>query len=182
MTSTIYLSSGETVLLDTDWYEKLKVFKWYANRNNKSEGLYAVAKINGKKIWMHRLIMQVGYIPLRIFLPKVKKEYPSTAVVHHKDLNTLNNCKSNLEVLKSNSENLRAGKKVQKNSKTGRNRLNFVKSGKYYRFEAILKSKKKKCFSVRKYGKKEARRLAEKILDDEFNNKLSEKKVILKSV
>jgi len=80
----IELGSGYAVIVDTDDYEKLSGHRWFAKRS--AHCIYAVRKVisGGKEhlIRMHREIIHA----------------PQGFDVHHKNRNTLDNRKSNLEI------------------------------------------------------------------------------------
>jgi hypothetical protein len=74
----------------------LQQFKWTANPTNYG-GHMAVTQIEGKTVYMHRLIMRA----------------PTKLDVHHKNHDTLDNRKCNLEIV-SRSRNLRKRKSAPK--------------------------------------------------------------------
>ena len=83
----IQLTQGQIALVDDEDYGLVSQYKWWAAKNY--DGTYhAVSKEKiGKKrvvLRMHRLIMGV--------------KYGEKQVVHHKDHNTLNNTRDNLEI------------------------------------------------------------------------------------
>lgn len=90
------------ILVDNDDYEKLQKnfnnLKWSITKNH--NGLYAQKRVNKKNIYLHRYIMN-----------------NPNGIVDHKNLNTLDNRKSNLRIT-TNSNNLRNGN-IRKNNKTG---------------------------------------------------------------
>lgn len=75
----------------------LKEFRWWPKKDKYTT--YACARINGKMVTMHRLIMDFPEKPIN---------------VDHIDRNGLNNCRSNLRLV-TNSLN-QANKRKQKNS------------------------------------------------------------------
>jgi hypothetical protein len=93
----IILSSDYSTIVDDEDYEFLKKFKWYLNKGKIT--FYARAKINGKMVRMHRLILKAN----------------STQIIDHKDRNGLNNQKDNLRfyTLSQNAMN-RKGLRVKK--------------------------------------------------------------------
>lgn len=97
---TLFTKSGEEVLLDDDDFDVVSRNKWhiYSAKLNKR---YACRLVNGKKILMHRFILNA----------------PSGFMVDHIDGNTLNNQKSNLRLC-NNTQNLH-NRSAGKNSKTG---------------------------------------------------------------
>lgn len=80
----IELGSGHAVIIDADDYEKLSGHRWFAKKS--AHCVYAVRKIvsGGREhlIRMHRVIVNC----------------PGGFEVHHKNHNTLDNRKSNLEI------------------------------------------------------------------------------------
>jgi hypothetical protein len=89
----IKLSRGKTALIDDDDLERVSQFKWYINENAEKTKLYAMRSklkseegiVKGTKVYMHRFILQV-----------VEK----SAVIQHKNGNTLDNRKENLVIKK----------------------------------------------------------------------------------
>lgn len=102
---TLILTTGETVLVDDDDFEKLKTRKWYGEPvvRKMSVRMYAKTVIDGKHIKMHRIIL----------------EAKPGQIIDHKDGNGLNNQKHNLRFC-SSSDN-------QKNKKPyGRSKFKGV--------------------------------------------------------
>ena len=89
----IKLSRGKTALIDDDDFERVSQYNWYINENAEKTKLYAMRSklkseegtVKGTKVYMHRFIMQV-----------VEK----SAVIQHKNGNTLDNRKENLAIKK----------------------------------------------------------------------------------
>jgi len=73
----IKATTGENILVDVEDYVLLNRHNWYVKNG------YAVTILNGKSIYMHRLVF--GLVP-------------SGMVVDHKDMDKLNNQKSNLRL------------------------------------------------------------------------------------
>jgi hypothetical protein len=90
----IKLTKGQVTLVDDEDYERLAVRKWHAQPS--TCGFAAVAKIDGKKVLMSRVIMNA----------------PDGVHVDHKDGNRLNNQKSNLRfaTVSQNQQNKARGK------------------------------------------------------------------------
>ena len=88
----IYLTKGQTAIVDDADYGELYRFKWFAS---KSAGDYYAKRWTRKNeaktklIYMHRWIMKC----------------PDDKQVHHKDGDTLNNQRANLEIC-TKTENL----------------------------------------------------------------------------
>lgn len=91
----IQLTQGKVALVDDDDYERVNQFKWCADISYST--IYASRQSYGKKIYMHRLVMDTQ--------PKIECD--------HIDGNGLNNQKSNLRNC-THKENLR-NKKIHKN-------------------------------------------------------------------
>jgi hypothetical protein len=83
------LSKGQVALIDDEDLEKVAFNRWYAIPHVMG-GHYAYASIGGKTTYMHRLIMGVTDSKLQ---------------VHHKNHDTLDNRKANLEVMTNQRNN-----------------------------------------------------------------------------
>lgn len=89
----IKLSRGKSAIIDDDDFERVSQFNWYINENAEKTKLYAMRSklkseegiVKGTKVYMHRFILQV-----------VEK----SAVIQHKNGNTLDNRKDNLTIKK----------------------------------------------------------------------------------
>ena len=89
----IKLSRGKSAIIDDDDFERVSQYKWYINENAEKTKLYAMRSklkseegiVKGTKVYMHRFILQV-----------VEK----SAVIQHKNGNTLDNRKDNLTIKK----------------------------------------------------------------------------------
>lgn len=89
----IKLSRGKVAIIDDEDFERVSQFKWYINENAEKTKLYAMRSklkseegtVKGTKVYMHRFILQV-----------VEK----SAVIKHKNGNTLDNRKDNLIIKK----------------------------------------------------------------------------------
>lgn len=92
-------NTNKEFYFDIDDYQRIKNYKWRESQNNWNN--YIVTKINGKHIYLHRLIMNAE-----------KGEY-----IDHIDRNTFNNCKRNLRKC-SNAENAR-NQRINKNNNSG---------------------------------------------------------------
>jgi hypothetical protein len=102
-TVIIYVKYKDDVLkcyIDVDDFEKISNINWYADWNGYS--FYARGYLNGKHYKMHRLILNT----------------PDDLWVDHKDFNTLNNRKDNLENVTQAVNNKRQ-KGAYSNSKSG---------------------------------------------------------------
>lgn len=89
----IYLNSRVFALVDPDDYDLLSKFHWHLKQSNGCFYALRRAYKNGYRFWirMHREVMRA----------------PLGFVVHHKNRNTLDNRKSNLEVLTDEEHKLR---------------------------------------------------------------------------
>jgi len=85
----ISLTQGKIALVDDEDYEWVSQFKWCVSKPRNF--FYAVSRIKGKLLFMHRVIMK----------DKLKENF----VVDHIDHDGLNNQRSNLRIV-TNQENL----------------------------------------------------------------------------
>jgi hypothetical protein len=92
----IYLNTGDIVKVDSEYYDELIKYRW-----NKSKG-YAAAKVNGRFVGMHKLIITTG----------------KNQVVDHINGNTLDNRKSNLRIC-NKKENAAHRVKLSDNNTSG---------------------------------------------------------------
>lgn len=90
---TIPLTRGKIAVVDDSDWEWLKEYKWYCGKTKKGK-LYARAKINGKEVSMHRLIMDA----------------PKGVTVDHVSGITLDNRRSNLRLCSQADNNRNAVK------------------------------------------------------------------------
>lgn len=97
----IDVGRGLYALVDDCDYPELSKRKWYTLRHRTGR-FYAMAKISGKNVLMHRLIMKA-----RAFSEKVD----------HLDGNSLNNTRENLRIA-TNAENMR-NRGIAGHNKTG---------------------------------------------------------------
>lgn len=77
----IKLSKGRFALVDDEDYETVSPFKWCLFEKNKKK-YYAFGKVNGKRIMMHRLILNA----------------PPDMIVDHKDNDGLDNRRCNIRL------------------------------------------------------------------------------------
>lgn len=98
----IKLSKSDITIVDSNDYDILIKYNWYTFINKRNGYKYARAKIKGKHIYMHRLIMGV---------------LNSTEPIDHINMNTLDNRKENLRVSTTQLNAINRGK--QKNNTTG---------------------------------------------------------------
>ena len=124
--------------IDQDDLEKVSAFVWSQNNRSNSHTTYAQTTTGGKKIHLHRLIMDLG-------------DYSTDKrIINHKDGNGLNNKKENLEICD-----------ILYNSQSCRRRGN---KGCVYADTSMLRAKiwratitlNKKIYKKRFYTKKEA--------------------------
>lgn len=158
----IYLKNKKDSLelkcyIDTEDFSKIKDYHWSAYKV-KNE-YYAQSFKNGKRTYMHRLIM----------------ETPDNLVVDHINGNGLNNVKSNLRnVTKQQNSSNRVN--VPSNNKYGINGIKDANGGKDIQVTWIdaTGKRKSKTFSINKYGGKEktlniAKKFRENILSESSN-------------
>lgn len=103
----------------------LEQYKWYVGKNRKTGKLYVFTNIDGKKVYLHRLIMNAR-----------KGE-----LVDHKDRNPLNNKRNNLRIVThaENSQNIGTSAR----SRTGQRGVFFEKFTGKYRVQFAVGGKKK---------------------------------------
>lgn len=106
----MYTSKGETFTIDLEDFWRIK--DWYCSIDKKG---YVVCEKEGKRIKLHRLIMNA----------------PKGLVVDHKNHDKSNNCKSNLR-LATNAENSR-NKKASKNNISGYAGVIYIKTSQKWR-------------------------------------------------
>lgn len=95
----IKLKNGTCILIDDDDFEKVSKFKWHVSKIKYAH--YAVSRINGKTVYLHRLVMDA----------------PKGTYVDHINMNGLDCRKENLRLC-TNSQNMH-NRGAQKNSKSG---------------------------------------------------------------
>jgi hypothetical protein len=98
----IPLTQGQFAKVSPEDYDQLTQRNWYAHWNHCTKSFYARARINGKGVLMHRLI-------LGITDPKIHGD--------HRDMDTLNNTRANLRTATA-SEN-GCNRIVQPHNKSG---------------------------------------------------------------
>jgi len=108
----IHLTQGKVTTVDDDLFDFLSQWKWHAVKNKHT--WYAVAKVNGSPVLMHRVIMDA----------------PAGVKVDHRDRNGLNNTKKNLRFA-TYSQNS-ANRKVSANNRLGYKGVYFDKRMKKY--------------------------------------------------
>ncbi len=97
---TIKLTKNKYAIIDDDQYDSLSLYKWHAALRMKSKW-YAVTTINGKKMSMHRFLL----------------EPPKGLEIDHINGNSLDNRISNLRSC-THAQNMR-NRKLNINNKTG---------------------------------------------------------------
>ncbi len=97
----IELTQGKTAIIDDDDYDLVKNYKWCAVTHDKGRIFYACAWVNGKRIKMHKLIM----------------DCPQKMVIDHIDHDGLNNKRENLRQLTKRGN--RWNSLPNRNSKSG---------------------------------------------------------------
>lgn len=97
------LTRGLYAVIDIADYNLVSKFKWHTNKKN--NGYYAGTYNGGHYMYMHRLILSPEQI------------IPRGMVGHHKDGNSLNERRCNLELV-TDSENKRLQKRKKTNGET----------------------------------------------------------------
>lgn len=123
---TVSLTQGKETLIDDEDFEKVSVFKWWAQ--NTESGYYAVTRMGNKLIYLHRFLLGIDS-------PKM--------YVDHKDRNGLNNRKNNLRIANaSQNGSNRKSKANSASSYLGVSILNVKIKGKIYRYwRALINTK-----------------------------------------
>jgi hypothetical protein len=111
MTREIPLTQGKVALVDDEDYEWLSQYKWCVSRSNNRKW-YAETRINGKLVYMHRMIMNAQ----------------PGETVDHRDGNVANNQRYNLRIC-TIAENLR-------------NRGASQRVGRYSRYKGVTMDKR----------------------------------------
>jgi hypothetical protein len=121
---TLKLTQGKVAVVDDDDIALLPKRKWYAVKDTRT--FYAHAKINGKSVPLHRLIMN-----------------PSKGmVVDHIDGDGLNNRRNNLRIV-SQKENASNRTRVNKNNKVGVSGVSYKEQNKKWVAQATNDGKRK---------------------------------------
>lgn len=102
-----YTTKGEEFYFDLEDYEKIKDYCWYLNGSG-----YATAKINNKKMFMHKFVT----------------EGINTDLIDHKDRNKLNNTKDNLRICSVSDNNINIS--LRKDNSTGVTGVHFIERSK----------------------------------------------------
>lgn len=111
----IPLTQGKFAIVDAEDYEELSKYKWCVSKYRRT--YYAVRGSGGRHVKMHRMLLNA----------------PAGLMVDHRDLNGLNNRKSNLRLC-TNKENVR-------NSRPS--------LGKTSRYKGVYRDKREKKFIAR---------------------------------
>lgn len=106
MALQIQLSQGKVALVSPEDYEAVSAYTWYADYAGNT--WYAATRVNGKKTYLHRFVMQAG----------------SGELVDHVDCDGLNCQRGNLRFLSKSANTIRRGAI----SKTGFKGVTFDKS------------------------------------------------------
>lgn len=134
------------IIIDTKNINKLKKYSWYIKQGSPLQ--YVAAKIGNSTIKMHR------------FLTRIKDR---KIIVDHLDGDTFNNRENNFRITNSSMNNLNCS--FSKNNTSGRTGVTFHKgqgtrSDSFVAKCIINKKTVTKNFSIKKYGKKKAFKLA----------------------
>jgi hypothetical protein len=131
------------VYIDTEDYDKVKKYNWYANKKENTFYCQACYYENGKKfnIKMHRLLMG----------------FPDCKLIDHKDRNGLNNRKENLRITdhSGNNRNRSAFKNKDRKLPMGVRYNEYTKSFITSWYDDIG-DRHFKTFSEKKYGKRKS--------------------------
>jgi len=111
----IPLSQGKFAIVDAEDYEELSKYKWRISKSRRTD--YAVRGSGGRHVKMHRMLLNA----------------PAGLMVDHRDLNGLNNRKSNLRLC-TNKENVRHSR---------------PSLGKTSRYKGVYRDKREKKFIAR---------------------------------
>jgi len=125
----LYTTNGFEVLVDKDIYEKFKDKK--LNTSGKSSSPYVQIYRDGRKISLHRIIMNA----------------PPGKVVDHINHNTLDNRRENLRVC-SNSENLANARKTTNRKTTSKYRGVYYEEGLNAWVSRVYKDEKRVYYGV----------------------------------
>jgi hypothetical protein len=91
-----YTTKGEEFYFDLEDYDKIKDYCWFLNGSG-----YAMAKIKNQRIFMHKLVLNVG----------------NDSLIDHIDRNRTNNRKSNLRICEKSDNNINI--KLRKDNTSG---------------------------------------------------------------
>lgn len=122
----IPLTRGQFALVDDDDFARVSKYKWQANLHSNSKEFRAYADIDGKKVFMHRFILNAK----------------PGEVVDHINHNQLDNRKSNLRLcsIRQNTINTRKTKSITTSVYKG---VSWEKSRKKWRAQITLHGRKK---------------------------------------
>lgn len=112
---TISLTQGQFALVDDKWHDILIKWKWHARWDKTTNSYYAMRTENGKKVLMHRVIMDT----------------PTGMLCDHKSHNTLDNQEENLRNVTPSQSVM--NRRKQTNNKTGIPGVGQRKGSKKYR-------------------------------------------------
>lgn len=150
-TTKIFLTQNQVSIIDTKDFNLVKDYIWCAHWGKNTKSYYAVSKINGQSVRMHRLIMNA----------------PKTKVVDHIDHYTLNNTKDNLRICTKQQNNMNQRK--SSNNTSGVTGVCWDK--RYNKWAARINIDKKQTFIgyfANKQDAIKARKKAEKKYFKEF--------------
>lgn len=109
----IRLTKGLFALVDELDFEFLMQWKWTASHESRGTKWYAIRKVKGKKIRMHRLIVE-----------RALGAIPAGQVVDHPNHNSLDNRRCNLEIV-TQTENMNRSRGWKKKG----DKLKLVRTG-----------------------------------------------------
>jgi hypothetical protein len=122
------------VLIDDEDYNKIKVYKWYINKDKKNNR-YTV------RATLYKKLSKYNYKHKSIYIHSLIMNAKKGEVVDHKNHNTLDNRKCNLRIC-TNQQNI-FNQKLNKRNTSGYKGVSFNKSAK--------KWKAKVCYNYKDY-------------------------------
>ena len=99
MSKIIPLTQGKHAIVDDEDYEQLSRYRWYAHRDGNT--FYAVSRIKGKQVLMHREILNV----------------PEGTETDHRNGNGLDNWNANLRICTKQQNGFNSRKRLKTSSK-----------------------------------------------------------------
>ena len=112
--ATIQLSKDFTAIVDDDSVTHLEKYKWHVTNQTGTQRYYAVTRMNGKRVRMHRLIWEIA-----------NGEIPARKEIDHISRDTLDNRLINLRVASRSENNVNS--KVRCDNTTGYKGVYYVK-------------------------------------------------------
>lgn len=124
----IQLTQGQQAVIDAEDVDATRSRKWYATWNVDKHAYYATSTLNGKTIYLHRIVMGV-------------LDHDRSIIVDHINGNTLDCRKSNLRLttMSENMQNRTSG--ANRNSKTGLRNVFYHKATNRLEVKVMVKGK-----------------------------------------